>query len=68
MLGSTNRERTTSGGLTQPLGGRVYRYGKQVECELCETVKQCLDHHGLVTCETCQTEFLPRSNSVLYFG
>jgi len=67
MLGSINTTGRTRYGLSQPVGTRVYRYGKQVECELCETVKRCIDRYGLVTCERCQTEFLPSYHS-LYLG
>lgn len=50
------------------LKGKVYRYGRQVECELCETVRQCVDHYGLVTCQSCQTEYLPSTGGILYRG
>jgi len=54
-----------SGRTKKSLNGRVYQYGKRVECELCQTVQRCADRYGMVTCQTCQTEFLP-SGGLLY--
>ena len=68
MLGSMDRERNSSGRLKGQLKGRVYRYGKRVECEICESVTQCMDRYGMVTCQTCQSELLPSSGGVLYRG
>lgn len=68
MLGSMNSDADVSSGPNKPLEGRVYRYGRRVECELCQTVQQCVDRYGMVTCQECQTEFLPSSGGVLYMG
>jgi len=68
MLGSVNKKQSSDGGLRPSLNGKVYRYGKRVECEICETVQQCIDHYGMVTCQTCQAELLPSTGGVLYRG
>jgi hypothetical protein len=67
MLGSMNDETTGSGGLNRPNQTHEYWHGRWVECELCQTEQQCFDRYGLVTCQTCHTEFLP-SGGVLYRG
>lgn len=68
MLGSMNSKGVGHSGPTRPLKGKVYRYGKQAECELCGSVRQCVDRYGLVTCQTCQSEYLPSTGGVLYRG
>ena len=68
MLGSTNGTAVGSGGLNHPNDSRQYWRGRQVECELCQTVQQCFDSYGMVTCERCKNEFLPSSGGVLYRG
>jgi len=35
------------------------QYGEITECELCENERHCTDRCGLVTCPTCQADFLP---------
>jgi hypothetical protein len=62
MLGSL-----AANGRDRRLEGDVYEYGKQVECEICGQVRQCIDNYGLVTCQACQSELLP-SSGVLYRG
>ena len=52
--------------MSKPLKGRVYRYGKRAECELCQTVTQCVDRYGMSTCQSCQTEFLPSAEGLVY--
>lgn len=66
MLGSLNRKPASHGRMSKPLKGRVYRYGKRAECELCQTVKQCVDRYGMSTCQSCQTEFLPSAEGLVY--
>jgi len=68
MLGSMNKKSIGGGGLNRPNKPRQYWYGQRVECELCQTVQQCFDKYGLVTCQRCQNEFLPSGGGVLYRG
>gem|GEM_PF-2617821 len=35
------------------------RYGEIATCELCEKERHCTDRCGMLTCRTCQADFLP---------
>lgn len=60
MLGSLNRDDGQPGG---PVSSDTW-FGKLVECELCGETQRCFTRFGLVTCERCQRDFLPRSGGL----
>lgn len=37
----------------------VYGRGEQTECEICGEVHTCYDKFGLITCQDCQSKYLP---------
>lgn len=68
MIGTASRGTGRSGGLSGPRKQSEYYYGEQATCELCEVEKQCFDRYGMITCQACQTEFLPSGGFNLYTG
>jgi hypothetical protein len=68
MIGTASRRAGSTGGLNPPDNRPEYYYGERATCELCEVEQQCFDRYGMVTCRSCQTEFLPSGGGVLYFG
>lgn len=63
MLGSV-----AANGRERRLEGDVYKYGERNECELCGSVKRCIDRYGMVACQACQSDLLPSAGGVLYRG
>lgn len=63
MLGSV-----AANGRERRLEGDVYKYGERNECELCGSVRRCIDRYGMVTCQACQSDLLPSAGGVLYGG
>jgi len=68
MIGSANRRAGGRGGMNPPAKRSEYYYGELATCDICEVEKQCFDRFGMVTCQACQTEYLPSGGGVLYFG
>ncbi|MDS0281373.1 hypothetical protein [Haloarcula onubensis] len=68
MIGSASRRQGRKTGLNPPTNSSDYYYGERATCDICEVEQQCFDRFGMVTCQACQSEFLPAGGGVLYFG
>ncbi len=68
MIGSASRRDVGTGGMNTPTKRSEFYYGELATCEICEVEKQCFDRFGMLTCQACQTEYLPSGGGVLYFG
>ena len=68
MIGSATRRSAGTGGMNTSTERSEFYYGELATCEICEVEQQCFDRFGMVTCQACQTEYLPSGGGVLYFG